>query len=222
MRLTFLAIAFVVLSGFLATAQTREEPNPAGRIIGTVLDQRGLPLKRIFVHAILEQTGMYMPTAETDDAGRFAIEGLEVGTYRVFGESDAAGYPDTALSFYSKETLIALGVGYGEPASVILVLGPVAGVLTGTVVDKATRKPVVTLDAVHFTVKKISDPDDDILFLGPAKFRWLIPPDVDVTLEVSAEGYKPWSGLLPIRLRSGEDRPLKIELEPEMQSALDR
>jgi hypothetical protein len=48
---------------------------------------------------------------------------------------------------------------------------------------------------------------------------------VEVTLKVTAEGYRPWlyadpsnpSRPLPLRLESGEERILNIELEPDTQ-----
>jgi hypothetical protein len=110
-------------------------------------------------------------------------------------------------------------------------LGPRAGVLSGTVIDKVTGKAIVSRHALHFIVKKASNPEDSILFGGPAKFRWLIPPAVEITLEVTAGGYKPWfytdasnpSRPLPLRLESGEQKSLDIELEPDAtQSTMER
>jgi hypothetical protein len=165
-----------------------------------------------------------MPTVMSDDAGQFAIDGLEPGTYDVFGESDAAGYPNTGMSFYStKEPTRAVLGSDSSAARIVLHLGPRAGVLSGTVIDKSAGKAIVSRHSLHFIVKKVSNPEDSILLVGPAKFRWLIPPAVEVTFEVTAEGYKPWSYAdpsnpsqqLPLRLESGERKSLDIELEPE-------
>ena len=103
MRLTCFTTAFLILSVLLVRTQTGEKTNAEGRITGTVLDQRGQPVQHIFVHAVQEKTGMYMATADSDDAGQFAVEGLEPGTYDLFGESDAVGYPNTAQSFYGNQ-----------------------------------------------------------------------------------------------------------------------
>jgi hypothetical protein len=223
MRLT--CFAFLLLSALLVWAQTGEKPKPEGRVTGTVLDRRGQPLQHVSVRVFREETHMYMPTAESDEAGQFVVDELEPGTYDVFGEG--AGYPDKTLSFYGKEEPTRVVLGNGGTATVVLVLGPVAGVLTGTIIDRTTGKAIVPRHASRFIVKKVSDPEDSIEFSGPAKFRWLIPPATEVTLEVSAEGYKPWSDrdpsnpskLLPLRLESGEEKTLTIELEPEVQHA---
>lgn len=229
MRVAWSISAFVLGLALLALAQAREEPHAEGRIAGTVLDQQGQPLNHIFVHAVSEQTGVYMPTVESDINGKFLIESLEPGLYKVFGESDAAGYPNTAMRFYGGDSPERVVIGVGGLATVPLVLGPVAGVLSGTLNDKATGKAIVSRHAVNFTLKKTSNPEDSILLVGPLNFRWLIPPAVDLTLEVTAQGYKPWfysaaefSNQWPLRLESGEERTLTIELEPEVQKVRSR
>jgi len=204
-------------------AQTTRRPQAHAGIVGTVLHEQGHPLKNISVHAVLEQTGMYMPTVDSNEAGHFVIENLEPGTYSIFGESDADTYPDTALPFYSNENLIKVTLGNFGEATVVLVLGPRAGVLCGTVLDKATGHAIISQHAPHFIVRKVSNRADSIEFVGPAKFRWLLPPAPEVTLEVFAEGYTPWvyadpsSPLtpMPFRIESGKEKTLNIRLEPQ-------
>jgi len=215
MRWACLTIAFFLLSGLSASTQVSEGAKATGRITGTVLDQRGQPLHRITVHVVREESGIYGSSAVTDGSGQFVIENLEPGTYHIFGESGAGGYPDPALSFYSKEEPTKVFLTTGCTANVMLVLGPVAGIWSGDLIDKATSEPIKTPHAPHFIVRKIADPEDSIEFLGPAEFRWLIPPDIDVTLEIRAEGYEPWFGMLPSRFHSGENKKLKIELKAE-------
>jgi len=218
-----LAIALLLLSVGHVDAQITGKPLAHARIVGTVLNQQGHPLKNIFVHAVLERTGTYMPTVDSNEAGHFVIENLEPGTYDIFGESDAAGYPNTALPFYTNENPIKVTLGTFSTATIVLVLGPRAGVLRGTVLDKTKGTAIVSQHAPYFIVRKGSNPEDSIEFVGPAKFRWLIPPATDVTLEVFAEGYKPWvysdtsnsSRPILFRLESGEEKILNMELEPE-------
>jgi hypothetical protein len=218
----YFAATVLLLSAAAGRAQSDKRPPAEARIVGTVLDPQGKPLKNIFIHAVLEQTGMYMPTADSNDAGQFVIGDLGPGTYDIFGESDSAGYPNTALSFYTNENPIKVTLGNYGTATVVLVLGQKAAVLSGTLLDKVTGRVIVSPHAPHFIVEKMSNREDSIEFLGSAKFRWLIPPRVEVTLKVTAEGYKPRlysdpsnpSKPLPLRLESGEERILKIELEP--------
>lgn len=206
-------------------AQTTGKPQAHAGIVGTVFDQQARPLKNISVHAVSDKTGRYMPTVDSNEAGRFVIENLEPGTYSIFGESDADAYPNTGLSFYPNENPIKVTLGNFGTANVVLVLGPRAGVLCGTVLDKTTGKVINSQHPPHFIVRKVSDRADSIEFMGPAHFRWLIPPATEVTLEVFVEGYKRWvyaetsSPLKPIpfRLESGEKRILNIRLEPQTQ-----
>ena len=215
MRWTCLTTALLLLLGLRASTQVGEGPKATGLITGTVLGQRGQPLNHVTVGAVREENGMHVPSAETNSSGQFVIEELEPGTYDLFGESDVAGYPNTALSFYRKEEPTKVFLRTGDTAKVKLVLGPVAGAWTGVLIDKANGKPIAPPHAPHFIVRKVVDPEDSIEFLGPEKFRWLIPADVDVTLEIRAEGYEPWFALLPLRFHSGENKTMKIELDAE-------
>lgn len=94
LRSNRLAIAVLLLSVAFVEAQTAGKPQALAGIVGTVLDEQGHPLKNVSVHAVLEQTGMYMPTVDSNEAGHFVIENLEPGTYSIFGESDADAYPE--------------------------------------------------------------------------------------------------------------------------------
>lgn len=219
----------VVLLLFVAGvgAQTTGKPQAHAGIVGTVVDEQAHPLKNISVHAVSDKTGMYMPTVGSDEDGHFLIENLEPGTYSIFGESDADAYPNTALSFYPNENPIKVTLGNFGTANVVLVLGPRAGVLYGTVLDKTTGKAINSQHPPHFIVRKVSDRADSIEFIRPAQFRWLIPPATEVTLEVFVESYKRWVYSetsnpltpMPFRLESGEERILNIGLEPQTRQA---
>ena len=95
--------------------------------------------------------------------------------------------------------------------------------LCGTILDKATGHAIISRHAPHFIVRKVSNREDSIEFVGPAKFRWLLPPATEVTLEVFAEGHKPWAYAepsspltpMPFRVESGEEKTLNIMLEPQ-------
>jgi hypothetical protein len=212
---------------FAVSSAPQMAQHPTGQITGTVVDCDGRLLENIFVHAFRQESHMYMPTAITNKDGRFSIDELESGTYSLFGESDAAAYPDTSLSFYSEHEPTKVLQVEGGAADTTLVLGPRAGILSGTVTNSRTGKVVRPADGLRFIFTRTSDPGRSIEFHGPAKFHWLIPPDVGVTLEVLAEGYKPWtysdpsdiSGPLPLRFSSGEGETLNIELDPAVSEA---
>lgn len=96
----WIVIAVLLLLVLDVVAQTTAKPRPHARIAGPVLDGRGHELNRISVHVVSEKTRIYMPTVISNETGHFVVENLEPGTYNIFGESDAAAYPNTALPFY--------------------------------------------------------------------------------------------------------------------------
>lgn len=53
----YLAVALLLLSIAQIDAQVTGNPSAHARIVGTVLDRQGQPLKNIFVHAVSEVTG---------------------------------------------------------------------------------------------------------------------------------------------------------------------
>jgi hypothetical protein len=83
----FVTSMLLSLGPIHAHAQSDTKAPAEARIVGTVLGQQAQPLKNISVHAVLEQTGMHAPTANSNGDGQFVIGDLEPGTYDIFGES---------------------------------------------------------------------------------------------------------------------------------------
>ena len=188
-----------------------------GVLSGTVLDEAERPLQSARVHAQLR--GVPMASAiryvETDENGAFAID-LKYGTYDVHAMKEEAGYPDSSWSFYADKPLAApVEITEQSPsAKVTLKLGPRAGVIVGAVKDAATGKPI----PAGFMLRRLSAPSNFLSTSEPPEFRVLIPAATDITLEVSASGYKSWrygDGSRPLRLDSGAEMHLDVLLERE-------
>ena len=81
-----LAIAFLLLSALLASAQDSSPATNPSSIAGTVVKEPGSePLKKVLVQVVAEnqkQGGNY--TASTDAEGHFRIENVMPGRYRIF------------------------------------------------------------------------------------------------------------------------------------------
>ncbi len=207
--------AFLVFS--FATA---ERP---GSILGTVVDERGSPVvqAQVSVDPIDGRVrGTPVRMVETDKDGHFIMNNLDLVSYKIFVSKESAGYPDTAFAFYSNNAFPTVNLTASMPTvTVALKVGPSAGLILGSVSNAADGAPVLAT----FLLRKASDPDDWISMSQKSDYRVLVPPSVEVSVEVSAPGYKTWfyggpSDTLnrpPIRLDSGKEMRLDIQLQPE-------
>jgi len=101
------------------------------------------------------------------------------------------GYPDLTFNLYGrKRKPVAVELTSESPTSnVSFALGPKCGVLTITAIDDATGSPV---PSPRITIRNPSEPGTQLSTGQALGSRILIPPDEDITVEVSAEGHKPW------------------------------
>ena len=118
------------------------------------------------------------------------ITPLEPTNYKLFAMKETQGYPNTAFAFYRNNIFPVVSLTPTVPAAdVLLRVGPPVGVLSGRIRDATTGREVVP-DA--FVLRRASDPDNWVSLSQPSEYRVLVPPDVDVLLEVSVPGYKTW------------------------------
>lgn len=193
----------------------------AGTIKGAVMDELGKPVvtAQVIVDPIDGRPrGNAVQLIETDNSGHFSISSLALGSYKVFAKKDSAGYPDTSFAFYSNHIFATATLTANAPVvDLTLTVGPAAGVITGLVTN-AENDPINT----SFLLRRASDADNWISMSQKADYRVLVPPSVEVSVEVSAPGYKTWyyggpSDTLrrpPIRLESGKEMKLDIQLQP--------
>ena len=199
-----------------------------GSIHGVVVDEIGIPVSKAAVSAriinghILSTLIRYV---ETDTDGQFSLDRLEWGAYRVYANKEDSGYPDTSFSFYNKGFPTTATLTPQAPiAEVRIQFGPKAGILTGMVTDALSGAPI----NAGFKLIRTGSPDDWISTALLARYRVLVPPSTDITLEVSAHGYKTWySGgssdplrSVPLCLESGVEMRLDIQLQPEDSSGI--
>lgn len=208
------AVAKACLSVSVAIACSAQVV-PSGSIIGRVVDQDGSPIESAQVHAELHGVPMAMAIryVETDREGSFTIDRLSFGAYDVNGNKEKDGYPETNWALYAEKPLATTNISAEQPtAHVVLHFGQKAGVIIGSVRDAVTGKPLnsgfrISRDEAHW-----------ISSSAPAEFRFLIPSNVRVDLEVSASGYSTWRYNQAFRgsqliLASGEEKRLDIVLE---------
>jgi hypothetical protein len=193
-----------------------------GAIRGVVVDEVGKPVAsaQVIVDPIDGRPrGNAVQVVETDTTGRFSMGDLDFGSYKVFAKKDSAGYPDTSFAFYSNHIFATATLTPDVPvASLILKVGPAAGVVVGVVTDPENGPIGAT-----FLLRRAADPDNWISLSQRPDYRIMVPPGVDVLLEVSATGFKTWYyggpsdslRRVPIRLETRKEMRLDIHLEPE-------
>jgi hypothetical protein len=228
MRAKWLMAGLPLLQALFLPAQTVAPSNGPGRISGIVVTEYGTPVYKahVSVHApgndfMAKPRPEFRRSVTTDENGRFQLAGLKLRSYSVAAEKEEDEYADMSFFIYRPPWPIEVSLTRAEPvAEVTLQLGPKAGAITVSAVDKITRKPVMAC----IRISPLVADSNTIRYLStcPAS-RMLLPLEADVILRVSAEGYKDWfypgtseeSQALPIRLQSEEQMSLDVELQPD-------
>jgi hypothetical protein len=194
---------------------------PSGTIRGTVVDEIGNTVAGAKLFAQPQgPMAMMIPQCTTDTKGSCTLSNLSLEKYFVFAGKSEDGYPELAYSFFVPRGTRPMEAILSEdhPSyEVIVHLGPKAGILTGTVADAATGKPL----NANVEFRWISDPDKFLSGGGltKASFRVLVPSDVALTMIVSLDGYENWvygvDGAKrgkPLLLHPGQEETLDIRL----------
>jgi hypothetical protein len=197
----------------------------AGSIQGTVVNEKGMPVPVAQVR-VDPLDGRPRADAvlivETDRSGHFLVSNLELESYKLFAMKESLGYADTAAAFYSNNVFPTVTLTASVPTvDITLRVGPPAGVLSGRVSSAVSGDPVPGA----ILLRRVLDPGYWISMSQKPDYRVLLPPSAEVIVEVSAPGFKTWyyggpSDALkraPIRLESGKEMKLDIQLEPEVK-----
>ena len=208
---------------FLTPAQATEVGE--GVIQGVVLGEGGRPVGGAKVHAELK--GVPMAKAiryvETDENGFFLIDQLEFGTYCVSAKSEEEEYGDSGFSFFNDQPApMARISAQHRIADVVVNLGPKAGILTGTISDAATGKPI----PAGFDLAQVKDRTKWMRTSAAPNFRVLIPSSKEMGVKVSAPAYEAWvypDPTIPsqvLRMDPGSEMHLDIKLKPAHDRSL--
>jgi hypothetical protein len=165
-----------------------------GVIKGRVVDGHQKPLLNSIVTIVeVEKGSRVLSTplrqAKTDEHGSFEFSDVPYGRYKIFAKNEEMGYPDTYWTFYSGGSFQMVRV---SPSSKIaeteLRLGPRAATVSGTIEDRGNAEPLIA----SIRVSRAGDPDAWIAIGASGSFKLLIPPDVDVLLQVRSKGHADW------------------------------
>src|SRR6266481_5263380 len=143
---------------------------PVGSIHGVVVNELGQPVIAAKVFADLLdglQHAKALISAETDNEGKFTVDRLEWGPYRIDAKKESEGYPDTSFDFYSEGRTFTASVSPGKPvANIRVVIGPKAGVISGSIADAITGAPV----NATFNMRRVRSPNMFISTSVPPQF----------------------------------------------------
>jgi uncharacterized surface anchored protein len=215
MRSQSLLIVLLLMTPPLVYAQSAKQSSAVGRIVGTVLNEAGqlVDHARVCTSITSGANTEINCRVSTDKDGRFQIEHLRTGTYNVFAQKEEEGY---TISNQSPGQKVEITIEQSF-AIVTIRLRPKGGILVGSVKDKTSGKPVEAIAVRYLAVDK----GDAGFTRANGNFQITVPTATDLIIVVSAEGYKGWVYTDPsdpshpvLRLASGEQRLLDIELEP--------
>lgn len=211
-----LCLVALIFCACLTYGQAAKSPQKDhGVIEGTVINEKGQPVPHAQAFTLPNgPTIAAIRFVETDNNGHFRLDRMDWGTYHVFAKKISAGYPDIAFNFYAAHAVQATLSPSSPVAEVVVHVGPPCGILKITsVIDAVTAEPIKDYGV---TLRWASDAHRIMggSFSGPI----LIPPNVDVLVEVSAKGYESWpteeegkeSGR--IHLASGQVLNLQVRL----------
>lgn len=208
MKNWFIVFSICLICAIASAAQDR------GSIQGVVVDETGAPVDGAKVHADSADSrarGSLVRYVESDAKGRYVIDRLEWGKYKLFAMKEDADYPNMYWSFYSDEVFPTATIKQTAPtAEVRIQLGPKAGILTGTTTNAATGAPV----NAGFKLTRAASPKEWISTSVAPNYRVLVPSSTDVLLEVSSLGFKTWKLPGYLNLKPGAEMHLDIPLEP--------
>ena len=226
----FLFVGKIVIIGMVYAVSypnhTQQDPSPQHMALtGRVLDPSGQSVPRARVYAQRSEFAIgRLPNTITNEQGEFSFSDLVPGIYTVHADTEDEEYAPTYSSFHSAGFVQAPQVAIYEPPSTSYVevyLGPRTAKLTGRIVDSVTNRPILGLQNIQITLKRVDQPDH-LYATGPdvnGNFTIHVPP-MPFTVEVSAPGYQRWqyrrddSIRQPntLQLASGQTRRLDIAL----------
>ncbi len=196
--------ALLVVFALLAAAQVSAPAASEGRIAGILVYPNGTPVvkgKVVLMGARLNGNPTEV-SAETDQEGRFEFGHLRLTRYWFQPSKEDEAYGDgEAVSVRGGVRLTnptGVELTSAEPiAHVVLKLGPKWGMVTGLVEDRTTHRPVVA--RLSFAERVGPSTSNEPSYLhgffdrdASGSFRVLIPPGMDLFLQVDADGYEPW------------------------------
>jgi hypothetical protein len=218
MRGNWPAVALLLLATFLTGARASAQSLGTGGVRGTVLNEEGQIVNHAEVCLSITQKNSRTINCRfpVGKDGQFQIGKLPPGTYWVFAVNQGEGY---SIENQSPGTKVRITTE-NPWANVTIQLQPKGGVLILSVRDKISGQSVKNINVQYIALEGEASGNA----ISDGESRVTVPTGLDLLIVVSAQGYKGWVYTDPynptrpvLRLRSGEQKVLDIELEPKTQ-----
>jgi len=198
------------------------EAVPQGVITVNVVNENDAPLIEVTVWMLPldgKARASLVPQCSTDWTGTCSYAHLPVGKYLITAMKETDGYSNGEAPLFNRNRTHVVAEILPDRLNVHVSYkaGPKAAEIVVDVVDAVTG---VRIKNPAIVLRSPTDPKIWMSTAADANSRILIPPDQDVLVEVSAEGYKPWhmetqpgeTHSNALRLHSAETREFTIRL----------
>jgi hypothetical protein len=210
-------LVLLLLSPVVAQLQ---QSGPNGTIYGVVVTLNGEPARNLRLTARpLLATGGHsgdFPHTRTNQAGEYRFQKLPLAAYIVYADDEAAGY--------SRVSTGPLGASVSEVEITTVhpetefnfSLPPKAGFIRIHLTNRRTRAPISDMTV---SVLPLDKADSGLFTLsGGSAQLILVPPDRNLLLRVTAEGFREWEESIgtgrPVNVASGSRLMLDVRLDP--------
>lgn len=192
-----------------------------GTIKGTLVDENGTPVANAQVFLIASSPAIHrvIQVYGTDREGQFVIDNVRFGAYTVFAGKQDLGYPVMPGQFYGVDGFPVVNLKPGLPTVAVTIhLPPTAGAIQSiSVIDATTGQK---LESAAITLRRVADPDAFIQTSTTVK-PILIPSNTEVSIQITASGYKAWppskgdpKAAGRMRLEPGQALKMDVKLQP--------
>jgi 5-hydroxyisourate hydrolase-like protein (transthyretin family) len=210
---TTIGTAFVTWGMLLICSQPSPAGDRAGCLSGVVVDNLGVPVVGIEVRLASAVPSDQVPAATTDEKGRFELDDIASGDYKVFAQSEALGYmfPDVELYRHSPPPNVSVPPN-GVCVNVTVDVGAPAAHLTLKGRDSSSNELLGSLVAT--LGRPGHSPSDTLsMVLAAGQRDLLVPSLTEFDLELSTVGFRRTHFTVK-PLNPGEVREFAFALEP--------
>jgi len=214
------AVALLLtLTGTTAAQSPLAAAPTSGTIAGTVLDARGHPASGVVVTArsVGNSASRARMQAVSNADGVFTLGFCPFGTYLVVASS-TTGAQLAQTSSPQRPTFTVTSLSRAVPsATITLQTGRSTSILTGTVSDAATGKPVAAIVELRSATTGNQWAVEGV----PSKF-WIVAPNSALSMTVSAPGYQTWyypgtsspAAASPLNIGRKQQAVVDVQLQP--------